>query len=283
MGIAKVALNFMVKNGKSEFVKSLLCTKPPKVPINIKGLKYAPTLEKDTVQLSQAVGKHKIPRYLYHMTSLENYQRMLESGYIKPGGHRLPIGIYTLELDSFSKYWGKGLRNDLCDKIFRSGEGRNVVMLKIPTQKLDMSKIRMRTQKQVEGPFFDREIYEWMHFGYMPPERKKLVDELLTKYGREEGIRKYVDFMPRKFDPVTKGIDAKLTPLYKQKKSDLEFIYGDKIPMSDVELVGQFNYEKEVGTSYDLFDSGRKNLCKTIFEKIFKGKPEEPFLKAWRE
>ena len=43
MGLTKVALNFMVKNGKGELVKSLLChTKPPKMPINIKGLKYNP-------------------------------------------------------------------------------------------------------------------------------------------------------------------------------------------------------------------------------------------------
>ena len=35
MGIAKLALNFMVKNGKGELVRSVLChTKPPKTPIN---------------------------------------------------------------------------------------------------------------------------------------------------------------------------------------------------------------------------------------------------------
>ena len=52
MGLTKVALNFMVKNGKGELVKSLLChTKPPKMPINIKGLKYNP-LNIDTIQIS---------------------------------------------------------------------------------------------------------------------------------------------------------------------------------------------------------------------------------------
>lgn len=56
MGIAKVALNFMVKNGKGELVKSLLChTKPPKIP-SIQGLKYAPRLTEDTVQISHSLG-----------------------------------------------------------------------------------------------------------------------------------------------------------------------------------------------------------------------------------
>lgn len=53
MGLAKVALNFMVKNGKGELVRSVLRhTRPPGMPINIKGLKYNP-LNLDTVQLTK--------------------------------------------------------------------------------------------------------------------------------------------------------------------------------------------------------------------------------------
>lgn len=52
MGIAKIAFNFMVKNSKGELVNSLLLhSKPPKMPVNIKGLKYKP-MELDTLQIS---------------------------------------------------------------------------------------------------------------------------------------------------------------------------------------------------------------------------------------
>ena len=51
MGIAKIALNFMVERS-GKLAKSLLCSKPIQKPINFKGLKYAPALEKDTVQIS---------------------------------------------------------------------------------------------------------------------------------------------------------------------------------------------------------------------------------------
>jgi len=51
MGLEKVAFNFMVKRG-GKLAKSLLCSKPIQKPINLKGLKYAPALEKDTVQIS---------------------------------------------------------------------------------------------------------------------------------------------------------------------------------------------------------------------------------------
>mgnify|MGYP003297245546 CR=1 FL=1 len=43
--IAKTAFNFLVKNGNGKFVESLLVhTKPRKIPRNIKGLVYKPTL-----------------------------------------------------------------------------------------------------------------------------------------------------------------------------------------------------------------------------------------------
>ena len=68
MGLQKIAFNFMVERG-GKLAKSLLCTKPQKTATSFKGLKYAPALEKDTIKLSRAIGKHKIPRYLYHITS----------------------------------------------------------------------------------------------------------------------------------------------------------------------------------------------------------------------
>ena len=47
MGLEKIALNFMVKNGKGELVKSILChTKPPKIQ-NIQGLRYVPKQSED--------------------------------------------------------------------------------------------------------------------------------------------------------------------------------------------------------------------------------------------
>ena len=51
MGLQKVAFNFMVERG-GKLAKSFLCSKPIQKPINFKGLKYAPALEKDTVQFA---------------------------------------------------------------------------------------------------------------------------------------------------------------------------------------------------------------------------------------
>lgn len=51
MGLQKVAFNFMVERG-GKLAKSLLCSKPQKAVTKTIGLKYAPALEKDTVQIA---------------------------------------------------------------------------------------------------------------------------------------------------------------------------------------------------------------------------------------
>lgn len=266
--------------------KSLLTSKPVKA--NINELRLAAPLQTDTFQLSTQIGKHKIPRYLYHMTSPENYQKMLESGVLKPMGCRLPDGVYMLELDSFGKYWSKSLRNDLCDQIFRSGDSKQIVMLKIPTKNLNSTKLRIRTQKQTEngglGRNAEMELREWLNFTAMPEERKLLFNQLVQKYGKKTGLKKYVDMMPKELEPVTKGYEARLSPLFKQKKADLEFVYIDDIPISEVSVVGKADYKDLFGIDYfsDKL-SGERNTAKAVFEKIFYSKPEQGMLKAWRE
>jgi len=233
MGLQKVAFNFMVERG-GKLAKSLLCKKTVLGPINFKGLKYVPTLAKDTEQLSQTIGKHKIPRYLYHMTSFENFQKIIESGFINPSSYHKQV--YMLELDSFSKYWSSADRNNLCNYILEFQKGRNsgLVMLRIPTTNLSNIKIRPRNRINNKNISFDERM-----------------------------------------NAIQGNIDAKCTSLYKQLKSDLEFMYNNEIPINQVELVGIYNTASE-----SIRD---KNICKTIFEKIFKGQPEEQFLKGWRE
>ncbi len=267
--------------------KSLLATRPAKV--NINELRLAAPLAADTVQLSTQAGKHKIPRYLYHMTSLENYQKILQAGGLQPMGFRMPDGIYMLELDSFGKYWSKGIRNDLCDMILRSGESKQIVMLKIPTKNLNSTKLRIRTQQEIDGAKLDKmeqiELQEWLSFAYMPEERKALINQLFQKYDKKTALKKYVDMMPQKFEPITKGYDARLSSLFKQRKADLEFIYTDEIPISKISVVGKADYKDLFGIEYyrDELDARERNIAKTIFEKIFNSKPEERMLRAWRE
>ncbi len=106
----------------------------------------------------------------------------------------------------------------------------------------------------------------------------------MQKYDKKTAIKIYVDMMPKELEPVTKGYEARLSPLFKQRKADLEFVYTDDIPVSEVSVVGKADYKDLFGTEYfgDKL-AGERNVAKTIFEKIFNSKPEQGMLKAWRE
>lgn len=282
MGLEKIGLslapktaNWLKVSGKTSVLQTKSVGK-----VNAHDLKYVP-LNHNTNQLSQNIGKHKIPRYLYHLTSRENYQKILESGYIKPGNDHFPFGVYMLELDSFSKYWGKSMRNDLVRKCGGSNE---LVMLKIPTSSIDTSKIRLRTQNDVEGKL-GSEIEEWFNFTRMPDERKNLLTKLIKDYGEKEAIKRYLDYLPKKYEHLVKGIEGRFTNLYKQRKSDLEFIYDAEIPISNVEYMGGFNYKNEFGDGlqYSFEKLYDENLAKSVFGKLLQTKSEGNCMKAWRD
>ena len=100
----------------------------------------------------------KIPRYLYHMTSKKNYESMLKDGFIKTG-HDAYLdsnldGIFMFDLKNFIKRWcTTGIVIDdlaitLAKALFikLSMVTSDIVVLKIPTQKLSLEKLRCRTQ-----------------------------------------------------------------------------------------------------------------------------------------
>ena len=74
----KVFLNLAQRGAKYVELcakRSILETKPLKNP-NFIGIQ-------DALQAAQApFGKHKIPRFLYHVTSQKNYESMLSDGYL---------------------------------------------------------------------------------------------------------------------------------------------------------------------------------------------------------
>ena len=58
------------------------------------------------------LGRRNLPRYLYHITTENNYQQMLKDGYIK-GHHDLDLnthlsGVFLFDLKNFSKRWTTG-------------------------------------------------------------------------------------------------------------------------------------------------------------------------------
>lgn len=148
------------------------------------------------------IGKHKIPRYLYHLTTESNYLSMLNEGNIKLGGEYDKVkGIYIIELANFFKRWfimnkdgfsGNDLRQKLVKQVMKNSEG-DIIILKIPTKNIDRDRLLIRNQNNL---FKNYDYY------------------------------------------VSKSDSAKNSGLYKQRKQAIEYIYPDEINISQVEKIG---------------------------------------------
>lgn len=195
----------------------------------------------------------KIPRNIYHLTSYANYKSMLEDGFISKSGkpqHHIEDGIYTLELPNFLKCWGPNKDwgyDDLQKQILRhivkwinvgdSGKSE-LVILKIPTAKLDNQKLSVRSLNKL--------------------------------FGFEESNKSLNDVSSKLQTHIKGSTSAKEAPLYKMRKEAIEYIYKDNIPVEDVEQIGNIvnipSLRKDTRFA--------ENPVKFIMESLLAGTPE---------
>lgn len=189
---------------------------------------------------STQLGRRNLPRYLYHITTENNYQQMLKDGYIK-GHHDLDLnthlsGVFLFDLKNFSKRWTT-MGIDLGDKLFTFAKGlimqaskddSNLVVLKISTKTLSQNKLKCRNQ---------------------------LTDS--------KTHNTYGDF-------------ATNQKHYTRKKNAIEYINEGNIPIQNVTKIGEanvgFNLHKAMeNLSENIFD---KIDVKKILQNLFKNTPE---------
>lgn len=217
--------------------KSLLAIYGKKTMVNI--TKIANNLTNCQATGTQ-LGRRNLPRYLYHVTTENNYQQMLKDGYIK-GHHDLDSsshlsGVFLFDLKNFSKRWTTmGL--DWGDKLFTFAKGlimqaskddSNIVVLKIPTRTLSQRKLKCRNQ------LTDSETH--------------------STYGDFATNQKH----------------------YTRKKKAIEYINEGDIPIQNVTKIGEanvgFNLHKAMDNlSENIFD---KIDVKKILQNLFKNTPE---------
>lgn len=190
------------------------------------------------------LGRRNLPRYLYHITTENNYQQMLKDGYIK-GHHDLDLnthlsGVFLFDLKNFSKRWTT-MGIDWGDKLFTFAKGlimqaskddSNLVVLKISTKTLSQNKLKCRNQ---------------------------LTDS--------KTHNTYGDF-------------ATNQKHYTRKKNAIEYINEENIPIQNVTKIGEanvgFNLHKAMeNLSENIFD---KIDVKKILQNLFKNTPEEKSL-----
>lgn len=207
---------------------------------------------------SLTFGNRKIPRFLYHLTTAENYQSMLKDEKIQANGGLVdPIkGVFMVELDNLLKRWkilkesdGADVRARLLVHVAKSLDATKIVALRMATQNIDKSKLIIRSQNLLFSAHkmkdFDKCFYDWYA-------SKKIPDGELRH--------------------IFEGDKAHKSRLYKQKGKTIEYIYPEDIAISKFEKIGEMD-----------FDMTKRLSIKKTFKKLFKNQQEEKAFVSWKD
>ena len=205
----------------------------------------------------------KIPRYIYHFTNEHAYKSMCNDGFIKATTKDSFIkdkAVFLIELENFCKNWGFNKSWDQFSEPLQESllmlasyfttpsliESKNkLVILKIPTDKLDSEKLFIRS----ENKFFEQIL----------------------------SVKKdTTDLHPNIKQNLEGNTPATKSKLYKNRKEAIEYIYKGDIPIENAEQIGQI---LDINTlNYD-----KNNSVKSILQKILEGFPEENAIKHLRK
>lgn len=124
-------------------------------------------------RIIEKTGKPDIPRFLYHITSKENYRAMLKGGFIKTSDDVCPVselnGVFMFDMKNFAKRWSNtwidvdnfhvNLGSVLMTKNSVVGF-KDIVLLKIPTKNMNINKLKIRPQLKDADINGDSAIYQ---------------------------------------------------------------------------------------------------------------------------
>lgn len=230
----------------------------------------AQDVEQTTAQSAKAkapkghhYGKHKIKRYLYHMTSEDNYQSMLRDGkiHVTDDASLNEQGVFMTDLQNLLKRWrySKDWSEDdiktnlslaLLGQVSKGGD--KIVCLRIPTATLDHDLLKIRSQNRL--------------------------------FRGRSAMQKWS--IPKVYAHKKEGAPAVESGRYKQRKEALEYIYPQEIPMDNVELVGRADVDlkkyfnvcssdiKEVFS-----ENNQTSAVMNVFKNLFSNQPEEKAVK----
>lgn len=194
--------------------------------------------------------KGRVPRYLYHLTSAVNFEKMKSDTFCYASGKDKYLkqkGVFMFDLTNFLKDWSKRMLNGECKRSLQEMlldevscsiyDPSGIVVLKIPTSELDIQNLKIRSQN--------------------------------TFFKARKGLDK---FSPEELEHLQQGTSALYSSLYKQRKCPIEYIYQGDIPVKKISMIGQL-------TGDDYMQIDRKpnenwNL-KGTFMALFKNTPEQ--------
>lgn len=161
--------------------------------------------------------KQTLPKYLYHLTSENNYKKIMQSGQINMSKDIMD-GVYLFDMDDFQKNWITSpnynntgtMAQALLEHTLKFEKG--LVLLKIPTACLDEDKFAIRPEDEVV------EFVNSQHFR-----------NLATVYAEKGGILNNKWELPKYMVEGYSPSDAKK---FAQEGRAIEYIYKGNIDIS---------------------------------------------------
>lgn len=234
--------------------------------------KFLLLLEKRGLAL-RTTNQNKIPRFLYHLTTKSNYQKMLETGAMNPAKEGLcGENIFMLDITNFFKRWTKfNLGGSHQKRLLAHVSGANredVVLLKIPTKQLQREKLGIRSQDVLysNAEYLGGEQVEFMKKFNCNSEEELL--QLLEK--DENAFDKFTNIFKR-YLHLTNGTQAGNQRLFTTRKDALEYIYPEAIDIHSVQKIGQINPSEFELTS----EFNPDKPMQSVFGKLLEGQPEQ--------
>lgn len=225
------------------------------------------------------IGKHKIPRYIYHMTNKANYESIVKEGLIKSSPREFSgYSIFAIELPNCFKRWKEDIfnfnRSLIQGLINHSSKGDDdIVIIRIPTSKLDPNKLFIRSQnrfaKFVDNPIIKVGILEARMIAKetssAPIGSKDYIDACRI------ALKGWLDYNTvSDAEHCIFGAPASEASRYKQRKEAIEYIYHDDIPAENIEKIGEVN----INNLKDSLEYDSKKPIKSFFMAMLEGTPE---------
>lgn len=207
----------------------------------------------------------KIPRFVYHLTNKKNYNQMCKDGFIKTTDSDPYIkdseGIFTIDWNNFCKLWGHhkswgengyplqySLLREAVKWVTSYIDSLNeLVIIKIPTDKLKQNKLAVRSQ----------------HLFFEVKENDLKLNQLTHN----------------QLSHLSGNTPATQSKLLKRRNA-VEFIYKEPIPIENTEQIGSVLNIAEFRKSAE-FDSD--NPVKCILSKALNGLNESKAIEYIKE
>lgn len=218
--------------------------------------------------------EERIPKYLYHLTSVKNYQSMSNDGFIMTTSDKTldkegTRAVFLVDGQNCLNKWANISNGSELSYITRllkfcdKDKNGSVFLLRIETDKLDKSKIRFRDQDEVLKSFavFDlpkNEQNEYFTFN-------KLYEKI-----NQDRKHKGLDIAEDIFLTETTKRLSLGTPIQELENMDtkpVEILYTDEIPFDAIQETKLI--DTSVLTTMSYYDENAENISKELLKDFF--------------